>query len=105
MPEVWNNLSFNYERYETHIHRPQVVLPLYQGQKGHPVLLSFEFQKKLLGIQLTDPDARLDLQIQKLSHDSIILVETEDPQVRMNLNTPKMWKNYEYANFTTSCAI
>ena len=68
-----------------------LVIPRFEGRKGHPVLLRATFVEKLLAVgeKLGDEkssDARLDRQIQKLSKDQVSIVDVDSPEVTMNLN-------------------
>lgn len=72
----------------------QIVIPKYQGKKGHPVKLSSSFWNSLLEVNPTNNDARLDTQIKKINPSEISLVEVSDGLCLKNLNTPKNWQEF-----------
>lgn len=64
------------------------AIPTCQGRRGHPVLLREPFLRRLLDLDPGAADARLDRQIAALPAGRLVLVETGDPLIRLNLNTP-----------------
>ena len=65
----------------------KVSLPVYRDQSGHPVLLSFGFQKILLA--LTSPrQHRLDHEIRRLEEDAVSRVAVDDENIHLNYNYP-----------------
>ena len=71
-----------------------IVIPKYQGKKGHPVKMSSEYWPSFLNINLNDDNARLDYQIKKNNPSKISLIEASDRLCILNLNTPKDWQAY-----------
>lgn len=69
-----------------------VSIPRYSDRGGHPVFLTQVFLKSLLKIEHTNPEARLDLQIKKLSKDLIRRVPVEDENILINFNTRSEWE-------------
>ncbi len=61
-----------------------VALPLYQNKKGHPVFISMKFSSTLQ--KLSPNESRLDHILRDL--DQLELIETEEQEVLLNLNTP-----------------
>jgi len=72
----------------------QIVIPIYNNKKGHPVKLASTFWKSLLKLNVTDKKARLDLQIKKRNASEITFIETNDASILKNLNTPKEWQEF-----------
>ncbi len=72
----------------------QVVMPVFKNKKGHPVKLSAQFCEKLLKIDVSDENARLDVQINQLNKATISLVEVDDSSILKNLNTQKEWDEF-----------
>ena len=70
-----------------------VVIPQYNKQNGHPVLLDPKFYNSLLQLPTQDKESRLDKQIQKLEPSKKLVVEVSDSSVLMNLNENDDWEN------------
>lgn len=70
--------------------RPEswVAIPTCRGRRGHPVLLRGPFLRRLLALDPGAAEARLDRQIATLPAGRLVLVETGEPLIRLNLNTP-----------------
>jgi len=84
---------FNKQEQEMiHEAKNQIVIPRYNGEKGHPVKLSTTFWSSLLEINPANNNARLDSQIKNKKASEISLVETSDANCIKNLNTPKDWQ-------------
>jgi CTP:molybdopterin cytidylyltransferase MocA len=86
--EVWENLNtaLSFEN--------SVIIPSYRKRSGHPVLLSHEFMSSLVKLNPSNPQSRLDSQIQRLQSSKIVYVEVDDPNITLNLNTPNQWNNF-----------
>lgn len=65
----------------------EALIPSYKGQKGHPVLLSSELQRRLLQLPEESPQARLDVALNAIAENKKKVLEIEDPFITMNLNT------------------
>lgn len=63
------------------------LIPSYQNQKGHPVIISSEFQRVLLKMSPDDPQARLDVALKTLPENKKRTLALEDPFIALNLNT------------------
>tara|TARA_R110002124_G_scaffold233351_1_gene398552 strand:+ start:14052 stop:14675 length:624 start_codon:yes stop_codon:yes gene_type:complete len=72
----------------------QIVIPTYKNKNGHPVKLTQPFWKSLLELNITDKNARLDIQIKKRNASEISLAEINDASILKNLNTPKDWQAF-----------
>lgn len=64
-----------------------VVIPRWNQKNGHPVWLSEHFLKILRKLPADHPNSRLDFQIGALSAERQKIVEVDDKQILMNLNT------------------
>ena len=67
-----------------------IVVPAFQGKRGHPVLLSSEFATEILA--LSDPDTLKT--VVSRDADRIRVVEVNDPAVTQDIDTPE---DYEAA--------
>ena len=67
----------------------EIIVPVYKGQRGNPVLFSISMKKKLMSIT-GDTGAK---QILKLNEDKIINLEVDDKNITRDFDTNK--------NFTT----
>ncbi|MDH5561049.1 MAG: NTP transferase domain-containing protein [Deltaproteobacteria bacterium] len=74
--------------------RPGVglVKPVHLNKGGHPVLVSSPLLKNMAGIKSAHPEARLDLQLNKLPQNNIHLVKTDDAHILINLNDPEQYR-------------
>ena len=72
----------------------EVVIPNYRQKNGHPVKLAVGFWKSLLGLDPRDQNARLDVQIKKLTSTAVSIVNVDDEKCIQNLNTPESWKAF-----------
>ena len=86
--EVWYNLGFSLLK-----DKKEVVVPEYQGKKGHPVLLNINFIEYLLSLDETS--SRLDEEIKKLEGKKKVgIISVQDRKITLNLNTIEAWKKY-----------
>ncbi len=69
-----------------------VVVPIFQGKGGHPVLLNRTFALLLAKLPVDSVDSRLDRQISALGGDSVSRVEVDDPKILININTMEQCK-------------
>ncbi|WP_413289079.1 nucleotidyltransferase family protein [Bdellovibrio sp. HCB337] len=65
------------------------LIPGYKDRRGHPVILSSDFQRRLLNLHEGDPQARLDFALQALPENKKRTLIIEDPFITLNLNTPE----------------
>lgn len=72
----------------------EVVIPNYRQKNGHPVKLAVGFWKSLLGLDPQDQNARLDVQIKKLTSTAVSIINVDDENCIQNLNTPESWKAF-----------
>lgn len=79
--EVYFQLYHSMERGQ------QVAIPTFGAQSGHPVLLSYLFQRELLALQ-PGSEKRLDHLIHNLPEASIGHFPVEDRKVILNFNSP-----------------
>jgi len=74
--------------------RNQIVLPNFEGKNGHPIKLHADFWNKLLLLNPTNENSRLDLEIKKINPSSITTISVSDSCTVKNLNTVAEWMNY-----------
>lgn len=65
------------------------LIPAYKDQRGHPVILSADFQRRLLNLSQSDANARLDFALRNLPDNKKRILNLEDPFISLNLNTPE----------------
>lgn len=75
----------------------KVVSCRYQERGGHPIWLSEDFSRTMLGLDPQQADSRLDWQIAGLDAYAKRAVTSDDPRILINCNTPVQWE--EYADF------
>jgi len=71
-----------------------VVIPIYQSKKGHPVKIAPIIWHTFLKINLDDLTARLDTQLKKVSKEKMTLVLVNDKNCILNLNTMDEWQRF-----------
>ncbi len=62
-------------------------LPIHRGQRGHPVLVRWSF----LDLLAAQGEPRAD---RALAEAAVIEINTENPDVLRNLNTPEAWEDW-----------
>ncbi len=86
--EVWKQIAFNLNLFDV-----SVLIPQYQGKKGHPVLLSEEFKNYLLSCDL---NTRLDHEIhKKINQGKARIISVNDNNITLNINTPEEWEAFK----------
>jgi len=86
--EVWKQLAFNLKLFET-----SVLIPQFQGKKGHPVLISEEFKNYLLSC---DSSTRLDYEIRKKTEQGKAkIISVNDNNITLNINTTEEWEAFK----------
>lgn len=80
-PSVWKSLA------KSHQGKEWVSIPTFEERGGHPIILNRSFFKTLLNIDPQTEEARLDLQIKKLSLDKILRLPVKDSRIRLNINS------------------
>lgn len=71
-----------------------LVIPTYQGKKGHPIKINAAFTNTILAINPKEKNARLDYLIQTKKASEISLIEVTDACCIKNLNTPEDWQQF-----------
>ncbi len=71
-----------------------IVIPVCEDKKGHPVKLEHEFWVKLLSVDLSSNNARLDIQIKEYNTSSVTYHKVTDKSVYQNINTINEWNSY-----------
>lgn len=72
----------------------EVVIPNFEGKNGHPIKMNASFWNNLLKINISDANARLDVQLKKINPAKVSIIETTDKDILKNLNTKKEWISY-----------
>ncbi|MHA1398879.1 MAG: nucleotidyltransferase family protein [Candidatus Heimdallarchaeaceae archaeon] len=86
--EVWEQLREGLNSSQT-----DVVLPQFNGKKGHPVLLAKKFINHLL---LCNASSRLDVEIKKqLEINRVKIITVQDQMITFNLNTKEDWLEWQ----------
>ena len=71
-----------------------IVIPNFEGKNGHPIKMNAIFWQKLLSLNVSEEESRLDLQIKKATPEEISIVEVNDASIVKNLNTKTAWITY-----------
>jgi CTP:molybdopterin cytidylyltransferase MocA len=71
-----------------------LVIPNFEGKRGHPIKIDAEYWQYLRTINITDEDARLDFQLKKIDPVKISQVEVKDKFVIKNINTKTDWLDF-----------
>jgi len=71
-----------------------IVIPNFEGKKGHPIKIDAEYWQYLRTLNITDEDARLDFQLKKIDPAKISQVEVKDKFVINNINTKAAWLDF-----------
>jgi molybdopterin-guanine dinucleotide biosynthesis protein A len=72
----------------------KAVIPVYNGNNGHPVKLDYGFWKILLSINLKSKMARLNLQIKQMNALNKTYIAVSSCSICQNINTLEQWKSY-----------
>ncbi|SNR61144.1 NTP transferase domain-containing protein [Lutibacter flavus] len=72
----------------------EIVVPIFEGKKGHPIKMNPSFWNGLINIKVTNKDARLDYQLKKINPIKISIIEVFDRVILYNLNTKKDWISF-----------
>jgi len=85
---VWKAMLQNMKSSEVN-----VVVPSYEGKKGHPVLLSLGFIRYILACK---SDSRLDHEIHKQEKQQRVkIISVKDSTILLNLNTIEDWESFK----------
>ena len=71
-----------------------IVMPNFEGKNGHPIKTDVNFWKKLVSLNISEENSRLDLQIKKLNPEEITMIKVSDASAVKNLNTKATWISY-----------
>jgi len=74
--------------------KSEIVMPNFEGKNGHPIKMGLKFRKKLVSLNISDQNSRLDLQIKKLNSEEISIIKVKDASVVKNLNTKTAWISF-----------
>ncbi|KUO68341.1 MAG: hypothetical protein APF83_10470 [Lutibacter sp. BRH_c52] len=73
-----------------------IVTPNFEGKNGHPIKMAASFWKKLVSLNVSEENSRLDLQIKNLDSEEISIIKVKDVSVVKNLNTKTAWISFLY---------
>jgi CTP:molybdopterin cytidylyltransferase MocA len=71
-----------------------IVMPNFEGKNGHPIKMNVYFWQKLVSLDVSGENSRLDLQIKKLNPEEITMIKVSDASSVKNLNTKAAWISY-----------
>lgn len=71
-----------------------IVMPNFEGKNGHPIKMGAIFWQKLVSLDISEENSRLDLQIKKAKPKEISMIKVNDASIIKNLNTKKAWISY-----------
>lgn len=65
------------------------TIPTFNGKGGHPILINKNIIEMIFKLDASDKNARLDYLIKNLDISKIKRIETNDPLIQTNINSPK----------------
>ncbi|MFO7673394.1 MAG: NTP transferase domain-containing protein [Lutibacter sp.] len=68
-----------------------IVMPNFESKNGHPIKMNANFWQKLVWLNITEENSRLDLQIKKANPEEISILKVNDASIIKNLNTRTAW--------------
>jgi len=71
-----------------------IVMPNFEGKNGHPIKMNASFWQKLISLNVSEENSRLDLQIKKMNPEEISIIKVHDASIIKNLNTKTAWISY-----------
>ncbi|WP_372767013.1 NTP transferase domain-containing protein [Lutibacter sp.] len=71
-----------------------IVIPNFEGKNGHPIKMAANFWQKLISLDVSKENSRLDLQIKKLNSEEITIIKVNDASTVKNLNAKTAWISY-----------
>jgi len=71
-----------------------IVMPNYEGKNGHPIKMSAFFWQKLVSLNISEENSRLDLQLKKATPEEISILKVNDASIIKNLNTKTVWISF-----------
>jgi CTP:molybdopterin cytidylyltransferase MocA len=71
-----------------------IVMPNYEGKNGHPIKMAASFWQKLVSLDISEENSRLDSQIKKATPEEISIIKVNDASVVKNLNTKTVWVSF-----------
>ncbi|OGS70557.1 MAG: hypothetical protein A3F91_08720 [Flavobacteria bacterium RIFCSPLOWO2_12_FULL_35_11] len=71
-----------------------IVMPNFEGKNGHPIKMGASFWRKLVSLNVSEENSRLDLQIKKVNPEEISIIKVKDASILKNLNTKTAWISF-----------
>lgn len=71
-----------------------IIMPNYEGKNGHPIKMGANFWQKLVYLNASEENSRLDLQLKKVNSEEISILKVNDASIIKNLNTKTAWISY-----------
>jgi CTP:molybdopterin cytidylyltransferase MocA len=71
-----------------------IVIPNFEGKNGHPIKMSAFFWQKLVSLNISEENSRLDLQLKKATPEEISVLKVNDASIIKNLNTKTAWISF-----------
>ncbi len=71
-----------------------IVIPNFEGKNGHPIKMSAFFWQKLVSLNISEENSRLDLQLKKATPEEISILKVNDASIIKNLNTKTVWISF-----------
>ncbi len=68
-----------------------IVIPNFEGKNGHPIKMAASFWQKLISLDISEENSRLDLQLKKVNSEEISIIKVNDASIIKNLNTKTAW--------------
>jgi len=71
-----------------------IVIPNFEGKNGHPIKIGAGFWQKLVSLNISEENSRLDLQLKKATPEEISILKVNDASIIKNLNTKTVWISF-----------
>ena len=71
-----------------------IVIPNFEGKNGHPIKIGAGFWQKLVSLNISEENSRLDLQLKKATPEEISILKVNDASIIKNLNTKTAWISF-----------
>ena len=71
-----------------------IVMPNYEGKNGHPIKMVASFWQKLVSLNVSEENSRMDLQLKKATPEEISIIKVNNASIIKNLNTKTAWTSF-----------
>ena len=71
-----------------------IVMPNFEGKNGHPIKMVASFWQKLVSLNVSEENSRMDLQLKKATPEEISIIKVNNASIIKNLNTKTAWTSF-----------